>query len=70
MRREHTFVAARLPRCLVDHCDRDANGGRGLCKSCYQQVWQAVNSGQYQWDELERRGKVAKVVSVKSWLAK
>jgi hypothetical protein len=69
MPREHTFVA-RPPRCRVEHCDRDASGGRGLCQSCYQQVWQAVHSGQYTWEELERRHKVLPVVSVKQWLEK
>ena len=69
MRREKVFVA-RDPRCLVEHCNRDADGSRGLCASCYQQVWQAVNDGQYRWEDLERRGKVLAVVSVKQWLKK
>ncbi len=38
--------------------------------SCYQAAYQLVVSGMVSWEELERRGKVAEVRTVKDWLLK
>jgi hypothetical protein len=65
MRRERTIIARRV-RCLVPHCDRDAEC-RGLCRSCYQSAYQLVVTGSITWDELEARGKVRPTASAKSW---
>lgn len=63
MRREHTFI----PMCRVPHCKREAKS-RGLCLSCYQAAYQLVIAGSVTWKELERRGKVNEVRTVKGWL--
>lgn len=67
MRRERTFVA-RAPRCRVPTCSRDAKC-RGLCRSCYQTAYLLTKHG-VSWEDLERRGKVAEVRTVKDWLLK
>jgi hypothetical protein len=33
------------------------NGGRGLCKGCYQAAWGVVKVGLFTWEELEKLGK-------------
>lgn len=66
--RERTFVA--IPKCRYVRCRRDAvPGRRGLCRSCYQQVWKKVRKDHiWEWQELEAKGKVAPVYTFDDWL--
>lgn len=66
MQREKVFMV-RGPRCLVPRCNRDASC-RGLCRSCYQAAYMLVTSGSVTWQQLEARGKVNEVRTVKDWL--
>lgn len=42
--------------CIIEGCDREASGGRGLCSACYQSLHRSVKAGDTTWDELERLG--------------
>jgi hypothetical protein len=45
----------RIAKCLVKECKNNADGFKGLCKSCYYTAYRAVKANETTWEALERR---------------
>lgn len=51
-------------KCLMPDCDRNGDGARGLCISCYNTSRRAVAKGETTWRKLERANLARKPHSV------
>jgi len=52
------MAAKHGPKCMCKGCKNQADGFRGLCRSCYFSICRLVRNGRESWAALEKGGVV------------